>query len=322
MKCRICKNKHENQTYMTREMMFGYRDPFEYFQCSKCGCLQIAEYPSNIDKYYGADYYSYQSTGINIFKEYLVEKRDKYEITNKGIIGRLVSRIKPNVSLRTLFLNLLPLLPKNKDIKILDIGCGWGYFLRLLKQVGFVNLTGVDPFIESDIAVNDHFLIFKKNIDELSGKYDLIFLNHSLEHMPNQSGVMNSIYNLLYDNGVCVISIPLSSSYAWKHYGINWVQLDSPRHFYLHSETSLKLLAEMANLTVTAVVYDSSSFQYIISEQYVKDIPKMSVAKGGLHLSSSQIAEYERMATELNITHQGDQAIFFLKHKNPLLQSA
>ena len=312
MKCRICGNEHENQTYMTREMMYGFRDPFEYFQCNKCGCLQITKYPSNIAKYYGADYYSYQSTGVHLLEEYLKEKRDKFEITRKGIIGRLISRIKPEFGLRTLFLNLLPLLPKNKDIKILDIGCGWGHFLRLLKQVGFTNLTGVDPFIENDIVINDHFLIHKKNIDEMSGKFDLIFLNHSLEHMPNQSGVMNSIYNLLSENGVCVIKIPLSSSYAWKHYGINWIQLDSPRHYYLHSENSLKLLAEMANLTVTGVVYDSTSFQYIGSELYVKDIPKI---KGSLHISRKQIAKYERMASELNIKHQGDQAIFFIKLK-------
>jgi len=34
--------------------------------------------------------------------------------------------------------------------------------------------------------------------------------------------------------GWCVIRIPTVSSFAWEHYREQWVQLDAPRHFFLH----------------------------------------------------------------------------------------
>ena len=60
MQCRICLNNENNTTHEVREMMLGLRDMHTYFECSECGCLQIAEIPENIQDYYPSDdYYSY-----------------------------------------------------------------------------------------------------------------------------------------------------------------------------------------------------------------------------------------------------------------------
>src|SRR4051812_37311495 len=37
-----------------------------------------------------------------------------------------------------------PLLPADKNAKILDIGCGLGHFLYFLKSEGYVNHWGID----------------------------------------------------------------------------------------------------------------------------------------------------------------------------------
>jgi len=50
--CKICGNKENNTEYTAREMMFGFRDEFNYFQCNNCQCLQIESFPENISKYY------------------------------------------------------------------------------------------------------------------------------------------------------------------------------------------------------------------------------------------------------------------------------
>ena len=57
MICKICTNSENNRAYQIREMMFGFRDEFTYFECARCGCLQIAEIPSNMDRYYPATYF-------------------------------------------------------------------------------------------------------------------------------------------------------------------------------------------------------------------------------------------------------------------------
>ena len=59
--CRACGNAEGNTAHFPKEMMFGWREVFEYFECGRCGCLQIAEIPADLGKYYPRDaYYSYQ----------------------------------------------------------------------------------------------------------------------------------------------------------------------------------------------------------------------------------------------------------------------
>ena len=44
-RCNICGNRKDNNHFIVKEMMFGLLDEFNYFQCFKCRCLQIAEIP-------------------------------------------------------------------------------------------------------------------------------------------------------------------------------------------------------------------------------------------------------------------------------------
>lgn len=102
MICKICGNKKENKIHIVKEMMFGFRDEFEYFECSSCGCLQIKNVPHNISKYYPESYYSFsppavleENTQNNFIKKYFRDKRTFYVIYRKGVVGRFISMIKP-----------------------------------------------------------------------------------------------------------------------------------------------------------------------------------------------------------------------------------
>ncbi|NTU57964.1 MAG: class I SAM-dependent methyltransferase [Chlorobiaceae bacterium] len=310
MICRICSNALNNKEYIAREMMFGYRDEFIYFQCSSCGCLQISEYPEKVETWYGGDYYSYQfkASKRNRIQQALRNRRDFYTITRKGLLGKLLSIKGEDIRLSKY---AAALTDKNKSI--LDLGCGSGSLLRKLHDLSFHNLTGADPFIEGDIHIADNFVIHKKDIDQISGKYDFIICSHSLEHMPDQAKVFRNISRILSENGVCFIAIPVCSSYAWENYGVNWVQLDAPRHYYLHSVKSLRLVAENAGLEVIRIVFDSSEFQFTGSEGYLKDIPLRDERTGSL-FTRGQLSRFRRKAEELNASERGDQAIFYLKH--------
>jgi hypothetical protein len=100
MTCKICENTQDNKTFKTREMMFGSRKWFLYFHCAKCGCLQIAEFPSNIFKYYPANYYSYTESSSEQFnnpiKNIFKKMRARYAIWDKGVIGRILYAKFPN----------------------------------------------------------------------------------------------------------------------------------------------------------------------------------------------------------------------------------
>lgn len=315
MRCKICDNEKDNREHKVQEMMFGYKDVFYYFQCSKCNCLQIKEFPCDMSKYYPDEYYSYQpiSKSTNRVKKFLVSFRNKYAVFNKGLIGKLLYIKYPDTALRS-----LSPLPLSNVSQILDVGCGAGRLLCSLHELGFKNLLGVDPFNEKDIEYEGGLSILKKNIHEVQGRWDLIMFHHSFEHVPDPKKTLQSASDLLNPKGYCVIRIPIVSSYAWKHYGISWVQLDGPRHFFLHSLESMTIVSSRTGLDVYNVVYDSTPFQFWGSEQYIKNIPLYDKRSYGENpkksiFSKEEIADFAKRAEELNTTKQGDQAIFYLR---------
>jgi len=106
--------------------------------------------------------------------------------------------------------------PKNKNCLILDIGCGNGKSLNILKKFGFQNLYGIDISQEQiEIAKKTNFfnvkcigaLEFLKNEKE---KYDVILLVDVLEHLDLSSSIelINLIYKSLKEKGKLFIQVP------------------------------------------------------------------------------------------------------------------
>jgi len=56
MRCRVCRNDSNLTFYDVREMMHGTKEPFTYFQCSRCLCLQITDIPPDMTPYYPPHY--------------------------------------------------------------------------------------------------------------------------------------------------------------------------------------------------------------------------------------------------------------------------
>src|SRR6185436_3569999 len=94
--CRICGNAEGNQTFFPREMMFGWREEFEYLECGRCGCLQIARIPANLAKYYPSDgYYSYKAPKQKRVPGWLLalrHLRTRYLLGEFSFIGMLLAK--------------------------------------------------------------------------------------------------------------------------------------------------------------------------------------------------------------------------------------
>jgi hypothetical protein len=50
-RCRICTSSGDNKLYKAREMFFGTREQFNYFECSNCSTLQIQNIP-DLQRFY------------------------------------------------------------------------------------------------------------------------------------------------------------------------------------------------------------------------------------------------------------------------------
>lgn len=118
---------------------------------------------------------------------------------------------------------------KDKDLNILDIGCGLGQFLNNLKTKGFKNLYGVDINEESIINCRNNGL----NVEMINDirdyaknttiKFDRIVMSHVLEHIDKELIIDTLIYirkYLLKEGGVFLLMVPNAQSYTgtyWRY---------------------------------------------------------------------------------------------------------
>lgn len=315
LECRICGNSQGNKVFTAHETMFGTPEQFDYFDCAVCGCVQIADIPTDMSKYYPDGYYSQVIIKHdNKLISYLKRKRLQQWLGHANIVGRFLAKKGTPPS----FVDWMKEMNLRFEDAILDVGSGSGGLLLRMQVAGFVNLTGVDPYAEKDILYENGVRIFKRLLSEIEDSFDLIMMHHSFEHMPNAIKTLNEARNILRDGGYVLIRVPLAQTYAWKTYGVNWVQLDAPRHLYLHSEKSIEMLAEKTGFLVEKVVYDSTAFQFWGSVQCQQGIwlmdqnsyavnPKKSI------FSKNEIQLFEEKAIKLNRERSGDQACFFLR---------
>lgn len=318
MKCAICGNRENNKPYVLKEMMFGFRDEFKYFECSDCACFQIESIPQNMQKYYPDNYYSFSQEiekplKLNYFKQLQFDHLSGYK---RSFFGALAS-YKYTLKLASWFKNMYL---KSKNEKILDIGCGNGKLLKYLYQVGFTNLTGVDPYVEKDLIYDKKFRIFKKSIFEIKEQFDIIMMHHSLEHMDNQLDVLSHVNQLLNSNGKLLIRIPIMSQPLFEKYGVNMVFLDAPRHFFIHTIKSITTLLAEAGLAVKTIIYDAEVFDITASEMYmrnisIKDSGNYSVGKKSSLFSKSETTGFKKYIEELNKNEKGSSVAIYAEKK-------
>lgn len=313
--CKVCSNAENNVTYTAREMMYGLRDEFLYFQCSDCECLQIAAFPEDMSPYYPSNYYSFQAYDGKKFKGFLGGfKRFQYRsaVFRKGIFAQISTAFLDVPDYR-----IFKDLGINHESRILDVGCGNGRsFLYPLAEIGFKNVMGCDPFLDEDIAYRNGLKIRKAGVAEIAGEWDVITYHHSYEHVPDPHEQMEQVAKLLAPGGVCIIRIPTASSWAWEHYRTNWAQLDAPRHFFLQSRESMRRIGDRVGLELYQIVDDSRHFQFSGSEKYVADTPLAAPRKKGLLRfirRKLKKKEYIRRAKQLNQEGRGDQAGFYFR---------
>ena len=317
MKCITCQNELNNdKIYLVKEMMYGYRDEFKYYHCSKCGCLQINKIPKDLEKYYPKDYYSYSKPNIrsNYFFNYLKQKRSDYCIGKKNFIGLLISELYGTTHWQEWFKKI----KINYSDKILDVGSGNGDLLLNMKLDGFKNLYGIDPYLQEDNILYSEVNLRKIDIYEVYDFFDLIMLNHSFEHMPDPLNVLKKINSLLLKFKFLMIRIPVMGTKAWNIYRENWFSLDAPRHLHIQTLESMEILSSKTGFKIYDVVFDSGENQFWGSEQYKNNIclydknsyltnPKNSI------FTKRIISKYKNEAKYLNKIQQGDSAIFYLQ---------
>lgn len=251
--CRICGHSTNNpESYHVTETRLGLDDSFEYVRCPKCGCIQIRQIPEELGKYYSSQYYSLRKRNEeednSFFRVFLRKHIINHRLSNNDFLGKCFVKIQPN-SFEWVEPGLF-----SKSSSILDIGCGTGRLIIKLAKSGFVKVTGIEPFIDEDIHYrigNQDIMVYKKELRDVTGTFDVIILNHVVEHLTNPAEALTQVTRLMHAESRLVISLPLFSTFFWEQYGIKSLPFaDAPRHLHIFTYDGFCQLADKAGLSL------------------------------------------------------------------------
>jgi SAM-dependent methyltransferase len=193
------------------------RDSFVAMRCDRCELVYLNPRPTvgELDRIYPPTYHAFQ-----------------FSAENFGLAHRVRSRLEAR--------RLLSYCKHLGDsARILDIGCGDGFHLRLLKQFGRPGwqLEGVDASDRAVMAVRNAGLNVHlgtlESADLAPNGYDLVLLIATIEHVQNPPAVLRAAARLLRPGGRAVIITDNTATLDFRlfggrhwggyHFPVNWV---------------------------------------------------------------------------------------------------
>jgi SAM-dependent methyltransferase len=296
-------------------MMFGTRTEHRVDRCGSCGSLILLDPPPDPASAYPDGYYAHGSTPSFVAPDNL--KRRLLRARSRALL-----RLPPAASDRLLARAPYPLAPfrwlaglgLGTSARILDVGCGEGYLLRRLALAGFTRLNGVDPYMAEE-SESEVLTLRRGELRDVTGPFEVVMLHHVLEHLTDPVEALREARELLAPGGAVIARVPLADSWAARHYGADWVQLDAPRHLSVPTEAAARDAAAAAGLRVRRAWRDSDAIQFWGSEQYRLGIPledPRSVMRGGHPFAAGQLRGWAARARALNRAGEGDSGCFVL----------
>lgn len=204
------------------------RDTFFYSRCTSCGLIFLEEIPSDLARYYPADYHGAPGELARIS---LAAELERYKID-------IVKRFKSSG-------------------RLLEVGTSYGAFCLLAKECGFEvsaiemdadcchvleTVVGVSAICSADAA---------STMDRLEQDFDVVALWHSIEHIPFSWEVMSAAARRLVPGGILLIAAPNPEAFQFHLLRKYWAHIDAPRHLYLPPMAFLSGLGARMGLSMT-----------------------------------------------------------------------
>jgi len=204
--------------------------PFRLWRCRGCDLVrtepQLA--PAALEPFYSGEYYG-------------------------GISAADPEWIRRDQRTRTRFLERF-----RSQGRILDVGCGLGFFLRALDANRW-DRNGIEPmpvpFREASAALgSDRITNSELRAARLpSATFDVVSFWDSLEHLPDPRAELQEAHRLLRPGGLALIGLPNFGSYQARHFGEDWYGLSLPHHLCHYTRATLTRLLESCGFRVRVV---------------------------------------------------------------------
>ena len=140
----------------------------------------------------------------------------------------------------------VPVYAPPRGARVLDFGCGPGKFLDRLQDAGW-DTYGIEP--STVTAFERHRRLERPPED---GSFDLVLLNHVLEHVTNPLEILRQLSRSLREGGVLFVGVPAVDTLP-QHRDFKYC-VDGRHHLLCYSQACLRGLLARAGLATTAVL--------------------------------------------------------------------
>ena len=135
----------------------------------------------------------------------------------------------------------------NKNIKVLDLGCGPGQLIsELTQKFTNIEITGID-FSEKMIEISSkrnptakHIKMDTKELSKLDDQYDIIICTHSLPYYKHPKDVFKQLHRLLKNDGKILVGFASGNS-IYDKFILSFVKLTTGNANY-PSDNNFRLL--------------------------------------------------------------------------------
>jgi 2-polyprenyl-3-methyl-5-hydroxy-6-metoxy-1,4-benzoquinol methylase len=257
--CPVCGNSGRVLHDSMADRAYGVPGHWQILRCSQCasGWLNPVPVPEDLGRCYVGAYYTHEtleartlgsSAAIAFLRSAVLSAQKGYRHLQPAgplapIVGRL-SMFLPSVRRRASFNYGGMLVPFRPGGRLLEIGCGSGHYLALMRILGWT-VCGIepDPVAAGVAAKAAGCQVHVGTVDDAPfapASFDVIVSNHVIEHVYDPNSFVSSAARLLVSGGLMAVRTPNFQSLGHKLFGAELFSLDPPRHLCLFTPVSLR----------------------------------------------------------------------------------
>lgn len=240
--CDLCGADDAEPALHLRDLIHRTTDArFTLARCRRCGLryLNPRPLPAQLERFYPEDYAPHRRSGLSAAARRWLLRRE----------------------LRALWPRLAP--PR----RVLELGCGSGDLLQLLRELGNPSVLGIEPSAAAAAHARQRW-----GLDVVAGtleearlppaSFDVALAQHVLEHLASPSATLAELARVLRPGGILILWLPNADSWAARVWGAAWMGYDAPRHLYAFDLDTLRALLERHGFSVAAVQHEWAGIEW------------------------------------------------------------
>jgi 2-polyprenyl-3-methyl-5-hydroxy-6-metoxy-1,4-benzoquinol methylase len=243
-----------------------YRVPglWSFLRCSACGLVYLAETLAEPAEAYPVAYSQHRPSGAVRLDRRWSPMRDLrsafleirgYRDLPPLVMPRALARLAlavPHVRLQAGYAVLL-VPPARPGGSLLDIGCGNGRFIAIVRTLGW-RVQGIEPDERSaELARRASGAPVHSDLVEQLHRpahFDVITMNHVLEHLADPDIALRRCFRLCAAGGLIGIVVPNWRALGHRLFRRHWYALEPPRHAVMYEPRTLEHVLERAGFRV------------------------------------------------------------------------